>query len=283
MAPIAILTVGAGALLVGRDVLGLSTALDVAAAMWAIGTLSGLSAFVAVPLALAFARPRRARGPWRLRDVQATWLLPLVPPMVSAATGAALVGRLPAGDARLALLLGCWTLFALSLAACAPIIALVALRVARHGAGEPRMVPTLWIVLGPLGQSITAANLLAAAAHGGGVAHAGTFTAFAVRYGAVVAVLALGWLALAATLTLRTARRAGLPFGLTWWSFTFPVGTCATGTSELALHLSAPLFTPIALGLCALLTVAWATVAARTARWVPPRLRPAPPLTPVDA
>jgi hypothetical protein len=35
---------------------------------------------------------------------------------------------------------------------------------------------------------------------------------------------AMLWLALAAAVTIRTARQ-GLPFSLTWWSFTFPVGT----------------------------------------------------------
>ncbi len=35
---------------------------------------------------------------------------------------------------------------------------------------------------------------------------------------------AMMWLALAAAITVLTARR-GLPFALTWWSFTLPVGT----------------------------------------------------------
>jgi tellurite resistance protein TehA-like permease len=37
-------------------------------------------------------------------------------------------------------------------------------RLAHHGIGPARMVPTLWIILGPLGQSITAASLLGRAA-----------------------------------------------------------------------------------------------------------------------
>jgi tellurite resistance protein TehA-like permease len=39
-------------------------------------------------------------------------------------------------------------------------------RLAYHGTGPARLAPTLWIVLGPLGQSITAGNLLGAAAQG---------------------------------------------------------------------------------------------------------------------
>jgi tellurite resistance protein TehA-like permease len=43
------------------------------------------------------------------------------------------------------------------------------------------------------------------------------------------------WAGQTIALTLRAGRHQ-LPFGLTWWSFTFPVGTCVTGTSGLALH-----------------------------------------------
>jgi tellurite resistance protein TehA-like permease len=40
------------------------------------------------------------------------------------------------------------------------------------------------------------------------------------------------WLVIASAVTVRAARQR-LPFSLTWWSFTFPVGTLVTGTSAL--------------------------------------------------
>jgi tellurite resistance protein TehA-like permease len=127
------------------------------------------------------------------------------------------------------------------------------------------MVPTLWIVLGPLGQSITAVNLL------GGVARLGlpppystAFAALGVVYGVPVWGFAVLWAALAAALTVRAARQR-LPFSLTWWSFTFPVGTCVTGASGLALHTGAIAFRWTAAGLYLALLAAWAIVAARTA------------------
>ena len=33
-----------------------------------------------------------------------------------------------------------------------------------------------------------------------------------------------------------------MPFALTWWSLTFPVGTFVTGTTQLALHTGLPAF-----------------------------------------
>ncbi|MEP6981845.1 MAG: hypothetical protein ABJA16_13850 [Nakamurella sp.] len=85
-----------------------------------IGTIGGLVSAVAVPDLLITRRELAVRAAF------GGWLMSVVPPMVSASTGALL---LP------------------------------------HPAGPARMVPTLLIVLGPLGQSITAVNLL------GGVAH----------------------------------------------------------------------------------------------------------------
>lgn len=33
-----------------------------------------------------------------------------------------------------------------------------------------------------------------------------------------------------------------MKFALTYWAFTFPVGTCVTGTTQLAHHTGLPLF-----------------------------------------
>lgn len=129
------------------------------------------------------------------------------------------------------MMLACYGMFGLSLVASLIIITLIWSRLARHKIGAVAMVPTLWIVLGPLGQSITAVNLLGGNAHlvvDPSWAHA--LELFGVIYGVPVLGFALLWGALAVAITVRTARQ-GLPFALTWWSFTFPVGTCVTGVT----------------------------------------------------
>lgn len=255
----ALLTVGAGTLLVGRDLLGPVLAVRVDAVLWVAGTVLGLVTAVVVPLRthrLGRGRPAEAFG---------GWLMPVVPPMVSASTGALLVPYTPEGACRAALLVTSTGFFVLAAALSAPVIAQVARRVLwRHDVGEARMVPTLWIVLGPLGQSVTAAGLLAAATasvtgpHGEELART-----VAVGYGLVVGALALAWAGVAAVVTVRTARR-GLPFSLTWWSFTFPVGTCVTGADALAARTGWAVFTPLAVAGYAGLLIAWVVVASRT-------------------
>jgi tellurite resistance protein TehA-like permease len=63
---------------------------------------------------------------------------------------------------------------------------------------------------------------------------------------------------------VRTARQS-LPFSLTWWSFTFPVGTVVTGTSGLAARTGSTFFTVASVVSFLGLVGAWATVVVCTA------------------
>ncbi len=257
--PMALLTVGAGALLVGHLLLGERAAVDLDWVLWTAGTITGLAAAVVIPYRLFTqieVRPDGAFG---------GWLMPIVPPMVSAATGALLVPHVASASGRATLLLGCYALFGLSLVPSMVIITLIWSRLVHHGTSGTARVPTLWIVLGPLGQSVTAAGLLGLDAH---LAVRGPLAValadVGVLYGVPVWGFAVLWIVLASALTVRTARRR-LPFALTWWSFTFPVGTFVTGTARLALQTGLPAFKVAAVAAYGGLLAAWVTVAVRTA------------------
>jgi len=257
--PMALLTVGSGALLLGRDLIGLRAAVDLDWTLWFAGTALGLVSAVAVPYLVITRQTVRSDSPF------GGWLMSVVPPMVSASTGALLLPYAPAGQPRLTLLLACYAMFGLSLVASMVVITVLLVRLGLHGAGPARMVPTLWIVLGPLGQSVTAANLLGGAAHEAIPApYASALQAFGVVYGVPVWGFAALWAVLAGAITLRTARKDGIPFSLTWWSFTFPIGTCVTGATGLALHTGSDGFRIAAVVLFAVLVGACGTVATRT-------------------
>jgi C4-dicarboxylate transporter/malic acid transport protein len=259
--PMALLTVGAGTLALGKDWIGPTAALAVDSVLWSAGTLTGLAVCVWIPyrvMSRHIVAPDAAFG---------GWLMPVVPPMVSAATGAALVPYAPAGQLRLTLLLCCYAMFGISLLASLIIITHIWGRLVHHKIGLAGMVPTLWIVLGPLGQSITAANGLGNAASTALPAPFATGArVFGFLYGVPVWGFAMMWLALVVTTTLHTARTVSMPFSLTWWSFTFPVGTCVTGTSLLAAATGSDLLRWAALLLYVLLLAGWITAAVHTTR-----------------
>jgi C4-dicarboxylate transporter/malic acid transport protein len=258
--PMALMTVGTGTLLLGRGLIGTTAAVDADWVLWVSGTALGLVTACWIPFLMM---TRHAIGP---DAAFGGWLMPVVPPMVSAANGALLIPFVAPGQGRLTLMLACYAMFGISLFASVIIITQIWSRLVTHKIGPAAMVPTLWIVLGPLGQSITAAgNLGTQAAAVMHAPYAAGAAVFALLYGVPTWGFAMLWLALAAAITIRTARQ-GLPFTLTWWSFTFPLGTTVTGTIALAARTQAEVFRWGAVVLYALLVTAWLTVAIRTAR-----------------
>ncbi|MYR06336.1 C4-dicarboxylate ABC transporter [Gordonia sp. SID5947] len=259
--PMAVLTVGAGAVHLGVPLLGPTAAVGMGAVLWVAGTVLGVATSVWVPFAMMI-RPRT-------QEVRAlpAWLMPVVPPMVSATTGAALLPHVPEGQARLAMLSLCYALFGLSLTLGVMTLTMIYSRLIHGGVPAAQSAPTVWITLGMIGQSIAAANLLGAQA---ALVFAGAMApialglkVFGIIYGLAMGGFGAAMFALATAITVRTIRQ-GLPFALTWWSFTFPVGTCVMGLSALGVTLNAAPIRGLADALYVVLTIAWGIVATRT-------------------
>ncbi|MEU1057000.1 C4-dicarboxylate ABC transporter [Streptomyces sp. NPDC005876] len=248
----ALLSVGGGALAAGRDLLGVRAAVAVDAVLFTAGTAVAVTVAVAVPYLMAVHH--------RIEPGQAgpVWLLPLVAPMVAAAQGPPLAAHLPAGQARETLLLACLALFGASLLATLLTLPLILARLLTTGPLPLALTPTLFLVLGPLGQSTTAVGHLADAAAPG-------YAVLAVLYGVPVTGFALLWLALATAHVVRAGRH-GMGFSMTWWSFTFPVGTCATGAASLTRHTQLAVCAGLTVLLYAVLVAAWGVAAVRTVR-----------------
>ncbi|WP_033283760.1 TDT family transporter [Streptomyces sp. NRRL F-525] len=256
----ALLAVGGGTLVVGRDWIGVRAAVALDTVLFGAGTLIGLAAAVAVPYLMAVRH--------HVHPAQATpvWLLPVVAPMVSAALGPLLVPHLPPGQPRETLLLACFAMFGLSLLATLLMLPLVFARLITGGPLPLALTPTLFLVLGPLGQSTTAVGKFADFAPGVvPPADAQAFSLLAVLYGVPVMGFALLWLGLATAHVVR-ARRHGMRFTMTWWAFTFPVGTCVTGAESLSHHTGLAVYDGLAIVLYGVLVAAWATAAVHTAR-----------------
>lgn len=259
--PMALLTVGAGTLLLGKDILGDTAALWIDIVLWTSGTVMGIVTCVLSPLRLGAHRG----GP----DVPLpAWLMPVVPPMVSATTGALLLPHIADARFRVLFLVGCYGLFALSSVLGSITMAMICRRLLVGGPLPVQATPTVWITLGVVGQSVTAANMLgtdsAAVFVGNHAPIADALRVFGILFGLAVGTFGVVVFTAAIALTVR-AFRCGLTFSLTWWSFTFPVGTCVTGATVLGTSLHSDALHVVALSLYVLLAAAWLVVASRTA------------------
>lgn len=239
----ALTTVGAGFVLCASPYIGTPLAVVVDSVFWATGAALGLVAATVVPYK-HFTTHANTKP-------NASWLMPVVPPMVSASGGGVLLSHTGPGELHTDLLYACWALFGMATFASVLVMSTLWKRLTEHGIGPSRLVPTWWIVLGPLGQSMTVLHLLNASP----------------ALAAALLGIALLWAIIALAFTARTIR-GGMPFSLTWWSFTFPVGTVVTGTSGLAVGTGSLTLGWLAVAFYIALCAAWSVVGARTAQGV---------------
>lgn len=253
--PMALLTIAGGTVLLGDHILAKELIAPIAWSLWLTGSLLGGLSAITITYHLFTRYEVKTDGAF------GGWLMPVVPPMVSAAIGALMIPMLDNLALQQLMLYGCYALFGCSLFAAMIITTMIWSRLTHSGSSGGARVPTLWIVLGPLGQSITAAGAL------GSVSLmilepslGNSFNNMALLYGLPVWGFAFFWTILAILLTLRAIKRK-MPFALTWWAFVFPVGTCVTGTSQIAAHTQSVVFEWAAVLLFSGLLVAWLVAA----------------------
>jgi len=127
--------------------------------------------------------------------------------------------------------------------------------------GRP-LVPTAWVNLGPLG--VIPVSLLNLADAMPELAAAGVVQ--------IAGLLLWGfgawWLLMASILTLSAARRGDLPFALSWWAFTFPLGAFVAASWRLGTQLALPPIVAVGALALALLAGLWLVTLVKTLRGV---------------
>ncbi|MEP6854224.1 MAG: TDT family transporter [Pedococcus sp.] len=233
----------------------------IGAGLWVTGTTLG------VVTAFGFGAVVLGR---RVGSPVPAWGLPIVPPMVSATTGAALVPQLHTPIAQLTMLAATVACFFLSL-----FLGGLVFAISYHHHWRVSTLPisasaSAWIPLGVVGQSMAAAQVIAAqsaplltpmtaaAAHD-----------LADAYGYVMLALSLPVMAYAVSMTVR-GFRARMPFTPGWWALTFPLGTLALGTRMLGDSSGHALVGDVGLAAIAVLGATWLLCASASLRAVVP-------------
>jgi C4-dicarboxylate transporter/malic acid transport protein len=254
--PMAAFTVAVGAMIIGAHALPAPACLALAQTLFVAGSFGAVATAFAIPYRLFTAHALT------LENVNGTWLLAVVPPIVASVPAALLSPSWPA-EMRGTMLGLAYAMLGLGVLLAALMIAAFFLRLIVHKVPAAPLVPAMWIVVGPLGQSIAGALALGAAARAVWPAYGAGLAVAGLVYGVVMWGFAMYWLAMAIVLTLRAVRER-IPFTLGWWAFTFPVGVLTAGTVGLYRATNAPLFAIIAVALLALLATMWTLVAAHS-------------------
>ncbi|GAC1542092.1 MAG: TDT family transporter [Vulcanimicrobiaceae bacterium] len=256
--PMACFTIAVGFLKIGEQFLPPAACIAAAQTLFVVGVLGSIFSASVVPY-LMFTHHELTH-----EKTFGSWLLPVVPPIVASVPAALLSSTWP--EAVRGDMLGlAYALLGIGVILAAIIIVIFYSRLLYMKVPDGALVTTMWLVVGPLGQSIAGIIALGTAAKtvwpefGHGLAMAG------LAYGVLVWGFAMYWLAMAIAMTIR-ATRNHMPFNLSWWAFTFPVGVLTAGTDALFVQTHAHIFGISSLVLFGLLATMWALVAAKTFR-----------------
>lgn len=232
-------------------------------ALWWLDVAMALACGVLIPF-MMFTRQAHS-----IEQMTAVWLLPVVAAEVAAASGGVIAPHLGDASAQFNMLVASYVLWAYSVPVALSILVILVLRMALHKLPHESMAASTWLSLGPIGTGALGMLVIGSeapaifAAHG--MARIGEVAAgIGMIAGILFWGLGLWWMLLAVLITVRYAR-AGLPFNLGWWGFTFPLGVYAVTTLKLGGMLQLVVFDVLGVVFVAGLAVMWGVVAARTA------------------
>jgi C4-dicarboxylate transporter/malic acid transport protein len=229
---------------------------------WWLDVAMAVACGVGIPY-LMFTRQQHS-----IDGMTAVWLLPVVAAEVAAATGGLLAPHLADPARQFVVLTASYTLWAYSVPVAFGILALLILRMALHKLPPANVAASSWLALGPIGTGALGMMVMGADSPAIFAAHAlPDLGAIAQGVGVLAGILLWGfglwWLLLAILITIRYFR-AGVPFNLGWWGYTFPLGVYALATLRLGTTLHAIVFTAAGTVLAAALAAMWAVVMIRT-------------------
>jgi C4-dicarboxylate transporter/malic acid transport protein len=193
-----------------------------------------------------------------------------IPPVVNIIIPMGLLPLLPRADAETArlLLVASYAAWGIGFFLFLMVASLLYDRLVYHPLPAAPHAPSLWIGLGPIGVGSLALLRMAQA----GAAQWGELSAAVNALSSIGALALWGfgvwWLAAAILLLRKYLRTSGLPFGIGWWAFTFPLGAYTVGTLTLARAWKVNALEVFGAALFVLLVGFWLVVTARTLRGI---------------
>jgi C4-dicarboxylate transporter/malic acid transport protein len=131
------------------------------------------------------------------------------------------------------------------------LLAITFYRFILHHPLPGNLIPTFWINLGPIGVGATSlVNLVKNTSFLASKEPFGTF-------GLILWGFGIWWVLIAGIVTILYMKRANLPFAMSWWAFTFPLGAYVLASNTLAKFFNLFLVDYIGFALFWLLVIFW--------------------------
>ncbi|MDQ0190873.1 C4-dicarboxylate ABC transporter [Alicyclobacillus cycloheptanicus] len=256
--------VGNDYLLIGTQIFHAAPALLVSKVLWVAGTVASIFTVVVVPYLLF------AEHEVEPQQTLATWLIPVVPPIVAAATGMNLIPFWQGHAVQFAMLALLLAMFGVTFFLFMMVSGLVYSRLVYHKRLSGEAAPSLWVEIGPIGMSMAVFGSLSTKTTSIFAPYTHLLHALGLIFDMALWGVGVWWIVISSMHTILhvTKRGDGLPFHMGWWSYVFPIGSFTNGTYALAHLTSYPVFFVAGLVQLLMLWGCFVVVFARTAHGI---------------
>ncbi|OMH85486.1 Sulfite efflux pump SSU1 [Zancudomyces culisetae] len=205
-----------------------------------------------------------------MEKMLAVWLLPIVPAVVTAASGGVVAGVLDENLANL-VVISSYVIWGMGVPLAVCIISVYFSRLAFHSLPPPELLISVYLPLGPLGQGafgIMTLGTVAAKIFPTVYPELTMFGPIAEGLGLIIGAIMWGfglfWLVQACAQTCYGMIKHVVRFNMGWWAFTFPLGVYISATNALGKILGAPFFKVLGSIYTVCLFLIWLFVFTRT-------------------
>ncbi|OFW81331.1 MAG: hypothetical protein A2201_01965 [Alicyclobacillus sp. RIFOXYA1_FULL_53_8] len=228
-------------MVIGPSAVGLHLALLLSKIFWVLGTLVSLFTVVTIPYLLFVNHQIKSA------EAQASWLIPVVPTIVAAATGLNLIPYWPGAGLKFALTALDLSMFGMTFFLFLMVSGLFYARLVFEHRLTGGLAPSVWIEIGPIGMSMATFATLPLATHTIFAPYTQALHALGLVFAIAMWGVGIWWIAIASLYSvLHVADKSSrIPYSLGWWSYVFPLGSFTNGTYAL-YHLTGQPFFQIA-------------------------------------
>ncbi|TWH47713.1 hypothetical protein [Sporomusa sp. KB1] len=251
--PIGCLVLAADFMTFGPSYIGTDLSLTTAKGLWITGAVLSLTTAVIIPTLNYFNKVT-------IEDINPAWFMPPVSLIVVPIAGAPLIPYWPQTLQKVMLLINfvSWGL-GFFLFMYIAVICFYRLFVAPILPGS--LIPTIWIYLGPIGAgTVSLLNL----GHASLQFMNNTWIPVINIFGLIYWGFGFWWLIAASVITITYILRNNLPYAISWWAYTFPLGAYTVATYLISINLECEEIRIFGVLCYCLLAFCWLTVFFKT-------------------